>query len=327
MDDSLSDLMERQHGLASRAQLLTCGVTRDALRWRLGRTWQAVHPGVVATFTGNLSPRQRLIAAQLYAGPHAYLSSWTAASWYGVEAAREPSIIRLTVPAQQAARRCGPVLVSRSTRIDPDVQERGALRIGSRARAVVDAAREVKGARRAQAIVLEAVQRQVVPVEHLRDELESGPRRGSGQVRRAIWAAETAAWAAPETELIDVLAESDILPPAWANAALTTEAGERLPTPDAWLDDVGLAVKVHSRAALDRLSGDSGWENTVGGDSMLSEHGIAVIGVTPMSLITDRARVRHQVERAYQAVQDRTRPRVYAVPLPDCGRMGAQKKG
>jgi hypothetical protein len=311
MDNCLNSLTERQQGLVSRAQLQTCGVTRDELRWRLGRIWRAVHPGVVATFTGCLSPHQQLIAAQLYAGPHAYLSSWTAASWYGVETAREPSIIRLTVPAHLTARRSGPVHVSRTTRVDQAVQERGPLRIGSRARAVIDAAREVKGARRAQAIVIEAVQRRIVPVEDLRHELEAGPRRGSGQVRRAVWAAEAGAWSVPEADLLDLLAESEILPLAWGNPALTAESGERLPTPDAWLDDVGLAVQVHSRAFHAR---DSDWEATVSGDSLLSEHGVVVIGVTPTSLTTNRDSVKHRVERAYLAVRDRPRPRVYAVP-------------
>jgi hypothetical protein len=314
MDDCLSSLTERQQGLVSRAQLLRCGVTRDELRWRLGRAWQAVHPGVVATFTGFLSPHQQLIAAQLYAGPQAYLSSCTAAFWYGVEAAREPSILRLTVPAHLAARRSGRVRVSRSTRVDQHIQERGALRIGSRARAVVDAARETKGERRAQAIVIEAVQRRIVPVEDIRHELEAGPRRGSGQVRRAVWAAEAGAWSVPEADLLDLLAESEILPPAWGNPALTSESGERLPTPDAWLDDVGLAIQVHSRAFHAR---DADWEATVSGDSLLSEYGIAVIGVTPKSLVTDRVSVRSRIERAYLAVQVRPRPRVYAVPLTE----------
>jgi hypothetical protein len=262
----LSDLLEYQRGLASRVQLKELGITRDMFRWRLGRQWQAVLPGVVATFTGGLDHRQRLIAAQLYAGPKAYLTSWTAAAWYGVEAAREMTILRLSVPAHCASRRSGPVLVTRTTRVDDDVSERGPLRLASRARAVVDAARETQGERRAQAIVIEAVQRRIVRVEEVRHELECGARQGRAQVRRAIEAAEMGAWSVPEADLLDVLAESAVLPTAWANPMLTSLDGERLPTPDVWLDDVGIAVQVHSRAYHLR---DSDWEATVTGDSLL----------------------------------------------------------
>ncbi len=73
----LSELLERQRGLASRARLLRHGITQEMLRWRLSRTWQAVHRGVVVTFTGQLDGHQRLIAAQLYAAPLAYLSRRT----------------------------------------------------------------------------------------------------------------------------------------------------------------------------------------------------------------------------------------------------------
>jgi hypothetical protein len=320
--DRLNDLLELQYGLASRAQLTALGITREMFRWRLGRSWQAVLPGVVATFSGSLDRRQRLIAAQLYAGPRAYLTSWTAAAWYGVEAAREMSMIRLSVPAHCAARKSGLVLVTRTTRVDDSVSERGPLRLASRARAVIDAARESKGERRAQAIVIEAVQRRIVLVEELRHELECGPRRDSARVRRAVEAAEQGAWSVPEADLLEVLAESSILPEVWANPRLVSLSGERLPTPDIWLDDVGLAVQVHSRAYHLR---DSDWEATVSGDSLLGEHGVVVLGVTPAGLATDRDAVRCRVERAYLALQGRPRPAVIATPvhelrLPRSGR-------
>jgi hypothetical protein len=309
----LAALLELQRGLAARAQLLSAGVSRDAVRWRLDRGWQLIHPGVVATFAGTLDPGQVLIAAQLYAGPKAYLSSWTAAAWYGVEAARVGAIVRLTVPAHLAARATGCVRVTRTARMDANVWERAPLRFASRARAVVDAAREVKAERVARAIVIEAVQRRVVPVAQLRHELEAGPRAGSRQVRGAIDAAEAGAWSVPEAELLDLLSGSRILPMAWGNPALASESGERLPTPDVWFDDVGLAVQVHSRLYHAR---DADWETTVSGDSLLGEHGVVVIGVTPVSL-ADPKTVLHRIERAYLAVRERERPRVVAIPLTE----------
>jgi hypothetical protein len=266
-------------------------------------------PGVVAAFTGPLDSGQRLIAAQLFAGPDAVVSSWTAASWHGVESARQPSIIRMTVPERQAARRCGSVVVNRTSRPDLKPWPRGPLQIASRARAVVDAAREVHGERQAGAIVIEAVQRRIVTVQAVRHELEAGPRRGSAQVRKAVDLAESGAWSMPEADLLGALASSSVLPKVWANPRLTSPDGTRLPTPDAWIDEIGLAIQVHSRAYHLR---DQDWEATVSGDSALGENGIAVLGVTPGQLSSDPTKVLSRVEHAYLTMRDRPRPNVMA---------------
>jgi hypothetical protein len=311
---SLTALLSAQHGLISRSQLATSGISRAAVRWRVERTWRVVLPGVVATFTTPLNPFQRLIAAQLYAGPTAFVSSWTAAGWHGVEAARQSPMIRMTVPEPLAARRSGWVIVKRTTRPDLTAWDRGPLRIGSRARSVVDAARELRGERRARAIVIEAVQRQLVTVDALRHELESGPRKGSAQVRRAVDFAEQGAWSVAEVDLLEILSRSSILPEVWANPRLISADGTRLPTPDAWMDEVGLAIQVHSRTYHLR---DLDWSATVSGDSALGECGIVVLGVTPEELSNDAESIRQRAERAYLALRDRPRPNVIATPRPN----------
>jgi hypothetical protein len=113
--------------------------------------------------------------------------------------------------------------------------------------------------------VLEAVQRRLVRLHDVRNELEAGPRAGSARLRRAVEAAERGAWSAPEAELTALLEKSRLLPPAWLNPHLFTTDGVRLPTPDGWFDDVGLAVQVHSkRYHADELD----WEKTVSGDGV-----------------------------------------------------------
>jgi hypothetical protein len=311
MDDEIQALLRRQRGLATRSQLLSAGVSKEALRWRIGRAWRIPLPGVVATFTGVLDANQRLIAAQLFAGPAAFISSWTAAALLGLATVGTSHVIRLVVPERQAARRSAYVVVSRTTRPDTALLARGPLRIASRPRAVVDAARELTGERKVNALIIEAVQSRVVTVEALRTELESGQRRGSATVRRAIDLAERGAWSVAEVDLLELLAQSQILPEAWANPHLTSLDGRRLPTPDAWLDDVGLAVQVHSRAYHLR---DDDWESTVSGDSALGEHGVVVLGVTPHQISSEPDAVRQRVERAYLNQRDRDRPAVLAVP-------------
>jgi hypothetical protein len=69
LPDELVRVADEQLGLLSRRQLLAAGVTRGELRWAIGRTARIVLPGVLALFTGPVSPRQRLFAAALCAGP------------------------------------------------------------------------------------------------------------------------------------------------------------------------------------------------------------------------------------------------------------------
>jgi hypothetical protein len=306
--EDLDALLRRQVGLVTRPQLRNHGVSRAALRWRLGRGWRLVLPGVVATFTGRLDARQRLVAAQLFAGPEAMIAASTAATWHGVTAATGP-LVRLLVPGYRAARRADFVRVDRTSRPDPRPWRREPLFICSRPRAVVDAARGAPTAQTAAAIVIEAVQRRIVRAADLRHELEAGPVRGSAQVRVAVQRAEAGAWSVPEGDLLGGLATSSLLPPAWPNPVLTARDGTVLPSPDAWFDDVGLAVQVHSR----KYHGDEeDWDATVMGDGVLGEYGIHVTGATPSRIERDLPGVVARIERTYASLQGRPRPPVVA---------------
>jgi hypothetical protein len=62
-DLAVERLFSEQHRLATRDQLYGLGVTQEALRWRLGRSWTLVLSRVVARTPERLSSRQRLVAA------------------------------------------------------------------------------------------------------------------------------------------------------------------------------------------------------------------------------------------------------------------------
>lgn len=311
----LAALLRLQQGLATRVQLREHGVSEDSLRWRIGRTWRLVLPGVVATFTGRLDGRQRPVAAQLYAGPGAVLSSWTAASWHGVESARAPQL-RVAVPQSRSSRRCGFVVVTRTSRHDAHPWNRPPLVIASRPRAVIDAALDAGTERHAAEITIEALQRRLVTLEALRHELERAPRRGSRQGRVALAAAETSDWSLSEFDLLALVSGSRLLPEAWPNPTLTTLTGDPLPTPDLWLDDVGLAVALHSRRYHQR---DADWDGTVMSDTALGELGVVVLPVTPAVLAREPAATLHRIERAHGALTGRPRPQVLATPRAALG--------
>lgn len=118
MDDSWSELLDRQRHVVSRRQALAHGLTSDAIENRLrSSTWRVVHRGVYATFTGELGREALLWAAVLRAGSGAALSHQTAAELIGLT--DKPSkVIHLTVPRDRHPERIRGVIVHRSGRID-----------------------------------------------------------------------------------------------------------------------------------------------------------------------------------------------------------------
>ena len=109
-------LLADQHGLLSTEQARQGGLTRAEVRWALQRRGRLVHPGVLATTTGRLSEHQRLVAAQLFAGPDAVLAASTAARGHGLDPADAPGRVRLLVPTRHASRAAPGVEVRRTRR-------------------------------------------------------------------------------------------------------------------------------------------------------------------------------------------------------------------
>ncbi len=309
--DPVDFVFAKQAGLATIAQLLGAGVTREAVRSRVTRgVWRLVLPGVVSENARPLDLGRRLIAAQLLAGDGAVIASHTAAAWHGVATARI-SDVTVDVPIHRHPRGHAFVVIRRTRRPDPHPIHAPALWIASAPRAVADAARE-SGGDRARAIVLEAVQRRIASIGELRHHLESGPRQGSRALRSALAEAEAGAWSIPEADLARVVSASPTLPAMWANPRLTAADGTRLPTPDGWLDDVGVAIQVHS---MRYHAGDLDWEATVAADGVFAEHGIMVVAVTPRQIAAQPDLVVVRVERVYEQARRRPRPDVVAVPI------------
>lgn len=308
MTEDLDALLRTQAGLATTAQLATLGFSRSAIRTRLLRDWVFVLPRVIATTRVALDAHQRLVAASLFAGPEAFIGSLTAAEWHDVRAAAVDRKVRVVVPAPRRIVAQSFVVVRRTRRPDQRVWSRPPLLIAPPARAVADAAREA-GEERARAIVLEAVQRRIVPLSALRHELHAGPVAGSQRLRRALAAAEFGAWSVPEADLAELVRTSELLPEMWLNPRLSV-GGIRLPTPDGWFEDVGLAVQVHSRRYH---SGELDWESTVSADGVFAEHGVPVLAVTPRQIAGAPDDVLGRIEHAYVAAAARPRPPVVAV--------------
>lgn len=76
----LLKLAHAQSGIVTRRQILASGLPLRDLKSALGQRFRLVLPGVVLLDPGLPNLDQRLVAAQLYAGPNAWLAGTTAAA-------------------------------------------------------------------------------------------------------------------------------------------------------------------------------------------------------------------------------------------------------
>ncbi len=100
----LRELTELQRGVLTRRQVLDAGLTRELIAVKLQRgSWQRIHTGVYAAFSGRPSREAALWAAVLAAGPGAMLSHHTAAELDRL-ADTPSSLIHVTVPSYRRIR-------------------------------------------------------------------------------------------------------------------------------------------------------------------------------------------------------------------------------
>jgi hypothetical protein len=307
----LLDLLARQDGVVTRAQLLEHGVSYPAVRWNAGRVWRVILPQVFGIFREQPTVRQRRVAALLWAGPRSVLSGATAARLHGVTSADPRDRVHVLVPAPQVSRSSGFAEVRRTVIHDGGVVRRGPLRLSSPARAVVDAARVTRGHDARAAILIEAVQRGITTIDDLHEWVLRLRPRDAAPLHGPLADAASGAWSVPESELLDLVATSTVLPGPWANPGLTGPAGERLTTPDAWFDDVAFAVMVHSHR---HHSEGEQWDDTVDKDGGLVALGVVVAGVTPRRMRQHPGAVLLRLEQSYLAARARPRPPVRATP-------------
>lgn len=295
----------------TRAQLRTAGVSQDTIAGNAGRHWWVVLPCVYLVRRHTPTERQRQIAALLWAGPGAALAAATSAGLHGVRAADPGGRVHLLVPAPKRSRSNTFAVARRTTLHDEDAVSRGVLRLSSPARSCIDAALQSTSAQTRSALLVEAVQRRIVTIDQLSEWLHRLRPRDASRIRPALDDAATGAWSLPEVTLLDLVSTSTVLPEPSANPLLVDAEGRRLLTPDAWFDDVAMAVMVHSHGFH---SQGEDWDATVERDGELVEAGVVVAGVTPHRLSTQPASVLRRLEQTYLTAAKRPRPAVRARP-------------
>lgn len=279
--------IDGQFTLATRQQLAAAGFTRAAVRHAADRDWQQVRPGVFAPHRGPLDADTRLVAAALWAGPHAVLTGAVALHRHGLEQA-DTSEAHFLVPATARTRQDGRARTIRSARPARVALQVGCVMVVSIERALMDLANHGgEAAETLQALTLAALQQRRTTPARVDAELEAAPRRGTAAVRRAVELFERGSWSMPEANLAELVAADGALPPMVQNIPLRSPDGSTLlGVPDGFFPDAGVAVQVHSRQFHSGYDEDGTdlWSMTVEDDGVYAEHDVICIGVTPRSI-------------------------------------------
>ncbi|HEX4063264.1 MAG TPA: hypothetical protein VHY58_19805 [Streptosporangiaceae bacterium] len=185
--ETLTGLLGKQFDVLTRGQALGCGVTNRMLqnRLRVGGPWQVLLPAVYLTVTGTPTPAQRQMAAQLYAGPTSVITGPAALLSHGARGGRI-DVVDVLVPVTTQRKDREFVRLHRTARMPEQTYTLGGIRYAPVGRAVADAARGMHEISAVRAMVADVVQRGVVPLARLVDEVQQGPVRGSALLRQAV---------------------------------------------------------------------------------------------------------------------------------------------
>lgn len=312
---SLGPLLDKQHDVVSRRQLLATGVD-DGTTYRRVRAglWQRLLPGIFLVTPGSPGTEQRRVAAALFSGRTAQLTGLSVLHWYGFRSAPATDRVHVLVPHEAHRRSAGFVVVQRALSLDAQARDAGLYWVTSPARAVVDACRALAQLKDVRAIVAEAVQADHTSAKAIDAELRRAARSRTGLARRALSEVLAGIRSAPEAELRDLTLQSKVLPPILWNPSLSTLDGQRLPTPDGWIDDVGVALQVDS---AEYHAGGDGWTNTLDRHNALAKHDVQVLHITPTEIRTVPRKVLATIEQAYRSrLSSGVRARVVAIPPP-----------
>lgn len=300
---SLSALAARQDGLITRRQALG-DLTVSELRHRLGRSWTLVLPGVYATFTGQLSTRQRSRAALLYAGASAQLADRTALTRYGVRYLPDETDVHVLIPAIEHRLSRSFVVVRRTHRLPVPVRLDG-LPYCPADRAVLETVARLGDQRTANAVVADAVGRRIARLDRLNDELEHLTCRGSGIARRAVEEVCLGARSAPEIDFLKLCRQSKVVPAPLVNPLLELPDG-RLISPDAMFPDAPLVHEVNGRRFH---AGDDAFESMQARHDAMTAAGLTVLHNSPRRLRRERQQVLAEVENCYRRLAGQPLPR------------------
>ena len=310
---ALDRVLREQEQIITRTQATECGLSRPEIRHRIrpGGPWQTLFPGVYLAVTGTPTQRQLEIAALRRAGPGSVLTGIAALRHQGVRVPGSP-LCTVLVPAEHHRQSRGYVRIWPTTRMPEFVFTDGAIRFTEAARAVADAARELRSFREVRAVAADAVQRRRCRIDQLADELRHAPVRQSAWLRRTLAEVADGVRSAAEGDLRSLIRAAG-LPPPMFNARLYI-GPDFLAMPDAWWPDAGVAAEVESREW--HLSPES-WQRTMSRSRRMGAKGILLVQASPHQIKTEAEKIVADIWDALET--GRARPPLAIRTLPAAG--------
>ncbi len=296
-DEHVAFLGQIQRGVISRAQLLSAGMTKRSLQYRIrpGGEWQRILPGVYLMATGDPSWDQLVAAAQLYGGDGSIITGPAALCFHGISC-RDTEIVQVLVAPDRQRANYSYVRLLRTRRMPTHYNPSRATRYAPPARSVADAVRGIDRLGDARTIVASAVQQRKCTPDQLSGELAARHNKGDGMLRRVLAEVIDGVRSSPEGDLRDLIRGSG-LPAPMFNPDIYLN-GVFLARPDAWWPSAAVAVEVDSKQ-FHLLPED--WQQTMSRHSQMTAAGILVLHISPYQLRTEPGRVLRQIEAALQA--------------------------
>jgi hypothetical protein len=308
----LGELLEQQHSVVSRGQLLGLGMTDNAMQYRVrrGGPWQILLPGVYLTTSGVPSLAQKEMAALLYAGPGSLITGPIALMHHSIRSGSTvEDAIDVLVPTGRQRLSTGFARLHRTTRMPAKAAFSGPVRLALVPRAVADTVRQHTDLRDVRAVVADAVQLGRCTVRQLAEELREGPVKGSAMFRSVLGEVADGIRSTAEGDLRDLILTARLPMPLF-NPSLY-DGDVFLGKPDAWWRDAGVAGEVDSRQW--HLSPED-WDRTRRRHAVMSAADIVVLHFSPRELRREPAMVAQRLRDAL--ARGLTRPSLHIRTVP-----------
>lgn len=282
---ALAQLIDRQHGVVSRKQLIAIGFDRSAVKRRLNR-WalRPIHRGVYAVGQATLSQRGYWLAAVFAYGERAVLSHRSAAALWGLDGRRR-SRVDVTSPSGRAGR---PGIALHECKLDPeDFTLVASIPVTSVARTLFDLA-EVVRFRDLRGAWEEADRLRLLEVAAVERVVERGyGRHALKPIRRLLAEARTAIVVrSPLEERFTAFCHEHGLPEPATNVAVSGYEVDALWSAQALVVELDGFAYHHHRAAFERDRAR---------DATLIAAGYRVLRVTHRRLENEPASLVHQL--------------------------------
>lgn len=288
----------RQHGVLSRAQALSCGLSPAAIGRRVasGR-FELIFPGVYRVLGAPESWRQQVMAACLWAGAGAVSSHRTAGALWGLDG-MPPGVVEITT----LRRLRSPAVLLHQSRLTPrDATAIGSIPVTDSTRTLIDlgavARREM-----VEVALDDALRRRLTSLKLLLarlDDLGGKGRRGAG-VLRSLLEQRDPKKPPPESvleaRLIGLLRRARLPEPA--RQFPVREGGRLLARVDLAYPEVLLAIEADGYRYH---SGRVAWQRDLKRRNALTSRGWRVIHVTWNDVVGGGERVLTEIRRALGA--------------------------